>query len=198
MNKIIQIEGARNCGKTFLTNKLIEEVGEEFGEVYKFPFVDFYDNLFMKMNNCLPNNPHKMDYNNKPELYYFTLGYDIMLLDLAKKGLLKGNIIVDRGWLSNIVFGVQSGRIDFETGIIVAKWLDKNYSDILVTLYVSGDSKIEDKTRNKDAWSIYQSDKSRTIYNNLFSEMKKSKIVRFENKFDEASIDKYIDIISEI
>lgn len=198
MNKIIQIEGARNCGKTFLTNKLIEEVGEEFGEVYKFPFVDFYDNLFMEMNNCIPNSPNKMKYNNKPELYFFTLGYDIMLLDLAKKGMLNGNIIVDRGWLSNIVFGVQSGRIDFETGVIVAKWLDKNYSDILVTLYISGDSNVADESRNKDAWSIYHTDKSRKIYSDLFVEMEKSKIIRFENKFDEASVNQYIDIISNI
>lgn len=198
MNKIIQIEGARNCGKTFLTRSLLQEVGEEFGEVYKFPFVDFYDNLFMEMNNRIPNNPHKMDFNNKPELYYFTLGYDIMLLDLAKKGLLKGNIIVDRGWLSNIVFGVQSGRIDFETGVTVAKWLDKNYSDILVTLYITGDSNVTDESRNKDAWSIYKTDKSRKIYSDLFVEMEKSRIIRFENKFDSESVDRYIDIISNI
>lgn len=144
MAKIIIIEGSRNVGKTFLIDKVKDIVS-----IYKFPFVKYFNESF---TNNIPDNI-KQQFNDKRELFFLTLGYDITILDLMKKGLIKHDLIVDRGILSDIVFGLQSKRITENDAINAWKWLMNEYGQFFEIVYITSNNK--EDNRNKDAWCHY-------------------------------------------
>lgn len=176
-NFIIQVEGVRNVGKTFLLNTLNNSI------IYKFPFVKYFNELHTyNIENV------KQQLNNDPKLFFLTLGYDITILDLASKGLLKQDLIVDRGILSDIVFGIQAQRIDKEFGLIVLNWIIKNYGHIFKVVYIFSDNIIDN--RNKDEWKHYNIIETNKIYHYLFDNLNITPIF-FKNNFDKISIERF-------
>lgn len=171
---IFFIEGARNVGKTYLIDKLNKPV-------YKFPFKDVYTEYSSMSDSHI---------NSNKELFYLNLGYDITLLDLVKNGQIKHDIIVDRGILSDIIFGIQSGRITKELGI---KWWNYlcMYEDYFETIYIY--SKFEEDNRNKDMWEFYESEKTHQLYLEFMDEIDYEPII-FKNNKNKKSVNKFISL----
>jgi len=186
MNKVIFIEGARNVGKTYLIGNLKSDI-----QTYKFPFAKYFKESFSKVHR----DEAMEEVNSKKELYYLTLGYDITILDLFKKGLISENLIVDRGFLSNLVFGVQSGRITVEEGIAAWSWLCKEYEDCFEVVYVCAQP--NNDGRNKDAWDIYGQKETMDLYTE-FMDTSHSNVMTFENKFDARSVYRFNSVIDNI
>lgn len=184
--KIIFIEGARNIGKTYLIDKLTKGILS-----YKFPFAKYFNESFTKDIS----DTNKKELNSKRELYYLTLGYDITILDLAKNGLISQDLIVDRGMLSNIIFGIQSGRISITEGMQAWEWLCTEYGDIFEIVYIK--TKLNDDKRNKDMWDIYDQAETMSLYE-TFIEAANTHIYTFENKFDINSVDRFNTLIDDI
>lgn len=189
MNKIIMIEGARNVGKTYLINSL------ENAQTYKFPFSKYFNESY---TDGLPDSA-KMNCNGEESLFYLTIGYDITILDLAKKGLLKTDLIVDRGILSDIIFAIQAGRIDYYNAIKAWNWLYTEYEDVFKIYYITTD--LNTDNRNKDAWNIYDQKETMDLYNNFIEIGNRDfryDIHVFKNNFDDVSVTKFrndIDLI---
>lgn len=172
------IEGARNVGKTFLINKL-KELNME---TYKFPFKDVYT----KYIQISP----ETNLNDDSELFYTTLGYSITILDLMRQGQIKHDIIIDRGVLSDLIFGIQSGRIDKKIAI---EWWSHlfEYEDLFKTVYIYSDNNKDN--RNKDEWSFYDIDKTHKIYLSFMEEID-YKPIMFKNEYNEESVNYFINL----
>lgn len=182
MSKLIQIEGARNCGKTFLVSQL----DTSKYNIYKLPFANFFNECYAKHLH----DDNKMSLNDRPELFYFTYGYDVTMLDLMMKEIIKTNIITDRGMLSNLVFGVQSKRITMTQACDSYLWLNERYGHCMETVFITGFNDRSDESRNKDSWHIY----NRTATNELYEELIKTldiPVLRFENYFDAESVEDF-------
>jgi len=186
MAKLIQIEGARNVGKTYLIGKLTKGM-----PTYKFPFAKYFNECY----TVDADDEKKKSMNSDRELYFLTLGYDITILDMFKNGLIGQDMIADRGILSNIIFGIQSGRISEWDGQRAWKWLCEEYGDIFEIVYIHTEPK-EDK-RNKDMWDIYDRDATMKLYDS-FIESSRTHIYTIENKFDLHSIDRFNNLIDTI
>lgn len=185
MPKLVQIEGVRNCGKTYLVDRLNLGI-----KTYKFPFAKYFNESFTKNDDITT----KVEMNSKKELYYLTLGYDITVLDLMKQGIITQDLIVDRGILSNIVYGVQSGRISFDEGQEAWNWLCKEYGEFFEIIYIHTDFRKDE--RNKDMWGdIYEREKSADLYQHF---IRGTNTPQFQNKFDNESIIRFNDCIAEI
>jgi len=184
MGKLIQIEGARCTGKTYLLNSLNLGV-----QTYKFPFAKYFNESFAKYQN-----QHiKVEMNSKKELYYLTLGYDITILDLMKQGIITQDLIVDRGILSNIVFGVQSGRITLEEGLRAWGWLCEEYGEFFEIVYIHTEF-LKDE-RGKDMWDIYDRQKTTDLYQIFIQD---TTIPSFQNKFDADSVIRFNECINNL
>ena len=181
------IEGARNVGKTYLIDKLTQGI-----KTYKFPFAKYFNECFTKDFN----EDIKKKANSKTELYFLTLGYDITILDLFKNGLISENLIADRGILSNIIFGIQSGRIPMEEGVKAWKWLCKEYGDIFQIVYVT--TELNEDRRDKDMWDIYNQAETMDLYNKFIEMSSNTVVFEFINTFDDISVKGFNDTISNI
>lgn len=188
MNKIIIIEGARNVGKTYL----IEKLGDVL-PTYKFPFAKYFNESFTTDIDT----DSKQALNGERELFFLTLGYDITIFDLAKKGLLRSDIIVDRGILSDIIFGIQSGRINEQTAIDAWNWLIQEYDDVFEIVYINAIYKEDD--RNKDAWDHYNKDETIKLTIDFLDKVNYD-VHMINNKFNISSVNNFrngiIDLIS--
>lgn len=180
MKPIIIIEGNRNVGKSFLINSI-----KDHFNVYKVPFKSWFDNI---LDGDIKNN-------TSDSIFYFSSGADITLLDLYSKGLLKQNIILDRFFLSNVVFGLQSGRINKEIAYKNAKYLLDTYGHLIKIIRVIGDN-IEDN-RNKDSWNIYNQNVTNQLYDDLFKDLNIQHI-EFINNFNKQSIIDFYNLIYSI
>lgn len=178
-------EGIRNTGKTYLVDNL--NVGVK---TYKFPFAKYFKESFAK--GC-PDNMLK-EWNSQRELYFLTLGYDITILDLMKQGIITEDLIVDRGILSNIVYGIQSGRIEQHDAKLAWDWLCKEYGEFFEVVYIHTEFKKDE--RNKDMWGdIYEQQKSSDLYQQFIMN---TTILSFQNKFDAHSVIRFNNCISRI
>lgn len=184
--KMLQIEGARNVGKTFLIDRL--NVGID---TYKFPFAKFFNDAYTDGVDLAD----KHIYNKKRELYYLTLGYDITILDLFKKGLIGQDLIVDRGILSNIIYGIQAERITFDDGLLYWKWLCKEYGEFFDILYIKADTKSDN--RNKDMWNLYEQKETLKLYQDFFDVISDPVLV-FDNKYDSGSVERFNRVVASI
>lgn len=169
LKPIIIVEGVRNCGKSFLINKIKDSY-----LTYKYPFTDWFNFVY---DNDMSNNINK-------EIFYLIFGQDTCLFDMYQKGLISNQLVLDRGFLSNVVFGIQSKRISIEEAIKNLKWQLEKWPDLFKIVYVSSEY-IED-LRDKDIWSIYNSKETDTIYRMLFKELNIEPI-EFFNKMNKES-----------
>lgn len=179
---VTMIEGPRNTGKTFLlsqTNK----------QVYKFPFANYIKESYTKQLN----NIHFDELNKNKPIHYFSVGSDLAVLELDKQNIIN-NVYVDRNFLSTLVFGIQSGRISYDTALIEGEYIKTKYDNYRI-IYINRELVIEDN-RNKDDYDIYKYDETHTIYHSLIYDLGlDDKITYFTNHFDNESIKKFKEII---
>lgn len=174
--KLIMVEGARNCGKTHLILNL-----QNGTRTYKFPFAKYYNECFAGPIT----REDKSSFNGKKQLFYLTLGYDITILDLYKQGIITEPLIVDRGILSDIIFGMQSGRICMDEAVESWEWLHKEYGEFFEILFI--EAEIRKDERNKDMWELYSASETISIYQE-FMERVSMRVTPVVNNFDEDSV----------
>lgn len=170
-------EGARNSGKTYLANLASEH---NKIPIFKFEFVDWFNLLNLE--------------NSSEGIHLFALGKEISIQQMNREDILQ-DFIMDRGFLTVIVWGVLSGRITEETAY--------RQLDLMISLnllrncriyYIHGDNPNK-SDRNKDNWDFTDHTSSeKELYEKFINYLlentdpKKFKIHIFENKFDKTSI----------
>ena len=175
---LVIFEGSRNSGKTYLAQKASEHNNIP---LYKFEFVKWFNELGLA--------------DDSRESHLFALGKELQLLQANRDGILSP-IILDRGFLTVLVWGVLSKRIDFEEAIdelnkIISSGLLKNCK----VYYIHGDNPNK-SDRNKDNWDFRDNttDEKR-LYDKFIKHILETcpsfdnfSIYSFENKFNETSI----------
>ena len=175
---LVIFEGSRNSGKTYLAQKASEHNNIP---LYKFEFVKWFNELGLA--------------DDSRESHLFAIGKELQLLQANRDGILQ-SIILDRGFLTVLVWGVLSKRIDFEEAIdelnkIISSGLLKNCK----VFYVHGDNPNR-SNRNKDNWDFRDNTSDeKHLYEKFirhildcYSSFDDFSIQSFENKFDETSI----------
>jgi thymidylate kinase len=173
---LLMVEGSRCVGKTYLINQI-----SDIFTVHKFPFVDYYKSMYEGMGS-----------NNTRELFFFTAGYDVTLLDMYQKGITAENMLVDRSFMTNIVFGVQSGRINMEDAVKHLNYVQSRFKGLFHIIYVDAD--LTKDNRNKDAWEIYNQSETNVLYEEFLSMLEPCQFTRVKNKFDKESVKEFFDV----
>ena len=175
---LVIFEGARNSGKTYLAQR-----ASDYNKIplYKFQFVNWFNNLNLK--------------DDSRDSHLFALGKELQILQANRDGILHP-IILDRGFLTVLVWGVLSNRISFDESI---DQLDKIIKSGLLenckVFYIHGDNPNKSE-RNKDNWDFrdntsdekYLYEKFIKHILNTYPSFNSFSIHSFENKFNETSI----------
>ena len=177
-------EGARNSGKTYLANLASQDHNIP---VYKFEFVNWFKTLSLE--------------DSSESTHLFALGKEIQILQANRDGVLKP-IILDRGFLTVLVWGVLSDRIPKEKAYLqLDNIIDSGLIENCKIYYIHG-SNPSKESRNKDNWDFRESEtKEKELYEELIayllektqtctieSRCQNFSIYSFENKFNETSI----------
>jgi hypothetical protein len=175
---LVIFEGARNSGKTYLAQKASEHNNIP---LYKFEFVKWFNELGLE--------------DSSRSSHLFALGKELQLLQASRDGILHP-IILDRGFLTVLVWGVLSKRIHFDEAI---EQLDKIISSNLLenckVYYIHGDNPNK-SDRNKDNWDFRDNTSDeKFLYEKFIGYLVENypsfdnfSILSFENKFNETSI----------
>jgi hypothetical protein len=170
-------EGARNSGKTYLANLASEH---NKIPVFKFEFVDWFNLLKLE--------------DSSEGIHLFALGKEISIQQMNREGILP-DMIMDRGFLTVIVWGVLAGRITEENAyrqldLIISLGLLSNCR----IYYIHGDNPNK-SDRNKDNWDFMDhNSQEKELYDRFINYLTENtdpeefEIIIFENKFDESSI----------
>lgn len=180
---IIIFEGARNSGKSYLAGR-----ASEYNNLplYKFEFVKWFNDLKLS--------------DSSRESHLFALGKEIQLLQANRDGVLSP-LILDRGFLTVLVWGVLSKRIEYDEAIqqldnIIQSGLLENCK----VYYIHGDNPNKSE-RNKDNWDFRDNTSDeKYLYEKFINYLIETypysytsfSIFSFENKFDETSIIKEV------
>lgn len=180
---LIIFEGARNSGKTYLAGRAADYNNLP---LYKFEFVKWFNDLNLS--------------DNSKESHLFALGKELQLLQANRDGILQSTIL-DRGFLTVLVWGVLSKRIDFEEAIDeLNKIISSGLLDNCKVFYVHGDNP-DKSNRNKDNWDFRDNTSDeKFLYEKFIKHLLETypysssnfSIYSFENKFDETSIIKEV------
>lgn len=175
---LVIFEGARNSGKTHLAQK-----ASEFNKVslYKFEFVKWFNELNLS--------------DDSRESHLFALGKELQLLQANRDGILNP-IILDRGFLTVLVWGVLSKRISFEEALDeLNKIIHSGLLENCRVYYIHGENPNKSE-RNKDNWDFRDNTSDeKFLYEkfilhilDVYPSFENFSIHSFENKFDETSI----------
>ena len=175
---LLIIEGQRRGGKSYLISK------QNVLPTFKFPFNENFAQWDFDKHGT--------------NIHWFGLGKEIMLHELDLSQHLP-KIIVDRGILTNSVWGVFQHRITEEQAKedLIKFHKRKLFSKSEIIL-IKG---IHKETRKKDIWDIDDDRVEEEIYLfNLFSSLLQDlgvKVNTFHNNFDEESIKRFNEEISK-
>lgn len=179
-SKIILIEGCRNTGKSYL----IENSGISS---YKFPFRTYFDEFLKTVTDTVGT--------GDKSTYHFSTSFDITLHSMSKLGLINGPLLIDRGFLSNLVLGVVQKRITDDDA--------HRYMDFLAQQGFLGSNvhviyvyrkKAEGRTEYKDQWEYLDSEEVHLKYTEYMEYLLlKHGFVCFSlcNDFDDASLERF-------
>lgn len=173
------VEGNRQAGKTYLVNS------QNWIPIFKFDFNSLYTGLDLTETG---KRTHDMG-----------LSKEVMLHQLNKEGHIN-NLLVDRGIITNSVWGILNNRtsktlVKKELDYFLANDLFKNTVFIQIKGYLL-------EERNKDLWDYM--DKKIPEESSLFDEMfnyieeKGVRVYRIENRFDPESLSNFQTIIKNL
>ncbi len=164
------VEGPRNTGKSYLINSLSNNYKK-----HKLKYIDFYNNF----------------YPNKEISWGFSCGKDLMFLSLVENNLID-NIILDRGFLSSVIYSILDKRINEEIGNYYIEYLKNQYEKIFDNfkiIFVSGKNQ---NGRIKDYWDdYYKYEDEIFLYKKYINLFNNKIIINFENEFSEKSIESF-------
>jgi hypothetical protein len=173
---IYVFEGPRNSGKTFLSKYISTKF---YIERFQFAFVDFFRVLGLQSQN------------NK-ESHAFSMGKELMIMQLFKEIDFKKSIIHDRGILTVLAWGIMEQRIteeEMESQVKMIK--DFNLMENVTIVFIMGDNPNK-SDRNKDQWDRIDGDvREFECYQKVilkFQEYGIGRISKFQNNFDEESL----------
>jgi thymidylate kinase len=183
MNKLIIIEGPQGSGKTFLLSSIDKEIF--YSKIptikYKFPMAEYLEDL---------------NISNRDIINGMAIGRDLTVIEYFKKSKMN-NIILDRGFLSTIVWGILtnlSNEYFFHTYIDYINNLIKNISVYII--FISGESPfIRNRLDGFDNKISYKD--QHKVYLNCMSLIDCNKI-SFGNSFDDKSIKDFQCLIRSI
>lgn len=182
LGRLCIVEGVRNVGKTHL----LASLAYTHWKAYKYPFASYF-----KAN--IERSSFQED-TRSASAFHFSTGFDVTLLSMHKESLLQGPVVADRGFLSNIVLGVQQGRVTDEDATTYLRYLAaEGYLANVSVLYITADEKADE--RGKDDWEYLQAGAMHGLYMKYMKAAKELepalKIVRFHNTFDYVAVDKF-------
>jgi len=188
---LIVIEGARKSGKSFLINS------QKVFPIFKFEFNEAFSGLNLQRES--------------PDTHYLGLGKELMLHQLNRDGFLKNqfpiswmksttSFVVDRGIVSNTVWGVFQKRISLHEAEEQIRWVIK--SGLLSDSYFIAIEGTFPQDRKKDIWD---GDDSRIqeeidLFNHFYDLMDGMgyKVNRFKNNFDKISENNFTNFLKEL
>ena len=184
---IIIFEGCRNSGKTFLSKQISEDVCIPR---FQFDFVEYFKGLGLESRESR-------------SAHSFSMGKDLMLMQLNRDGYISEDLIIDRGFLTVLSWGLLEKRIDLpaareQLNLLHANGLAKD----LHIIYVEGENP-DHSNRNKDMWDgIEKTGNEKVAYefilNQIESDYRDIKVTRFRNEFNEQSIHDLSKIIEDV
>jgi len=184
---IIIFEGCRNSGKTFLSKQISEEV---YIPRFQFDFIGYFSGLGLESKES-------------KSAHSFSMGKDLMLMQLNRDGYIQEDLIIDRGFLTVLSWGLLEKRIDLPTAREQLSLLhEKGLTKDLHIIYIEGENP-DSSDRNKDMWdSIEKTGNEKVAYefilNQIESDYKDIKVTRFKNEFNEQSIHDLAKIIEDV
>jgi hypothetical protein len=174
---LIIVEGARRSGKSYLVSN------QEVHPVFKF---DFNSNFT------------KWDLGKRSsEAHLFGLGKEVMLHELDNAGFI-GKTIIDRGILTNSVWGVFQTRVSEEQARKdLINFHERGLLENTKIVLVEGEF---DKERKKDIWDEddVRGGQERALFKS-FSSLLESlgvEVIHFTNNFDDESLERFKNKIS--
>lgn len=197
---MIYIEGARNAGKTYLLDRYLKEFPNKF-YTYKFPYFPLYEKLKLEKELNAGN--------------YFSFGKDLDLLSLAKANLLPKNLLLDRGFISSIVFAMLFRQAKTEDMTNFIELIKNSYKEVEIKiLYVEPNQEKRTQMglneREKDQVEL----PSLNLVNNAITDKNfdfhykwifeqlincpNIAIHRFTNNFDEESVEAFNSLLNSL
>ena len=187
------VEGAKATGKTFLIEQAAEWLD---AKSWKFPYVDYF-------NEFLKKTPDDTGSNSR-EAHHFARGYDITMLSMFKEcpERFKG-LLVDRGFLSNIVLSLMQDRSTQEEEHQYIDYLHQHglLKNIKI-IYINRDAVAPE--RNKDEWEYLDYTRQDELYREYIEYMRKNEYVDFgnihmiKNTFDESGKNQFIQLVKSL
>ena len=171
------LEGNRRSGKSFLCHS------QKTYPLFKFDFNECFSGLNFKKDSS--------------DIHFLGLGKELMLHQLNRDGFLNGDFIVDRGIITNSVWGVFQKRISLEQAERELLWSIN--SGLLVRSSFIGIIGVSPEGRSKDIWDSEDSRAQEEIdlFNHFYELMESNgiPIKRFVNNFNEESEKEFIEFI---
>ena len=177
-NKIVFSEGPRNVGKTFLINKFLETHSNY--QYFKFPFAQTYQ----ECQNIFGEDLEKT-------MLGLTIGRDLTEMAFFKEQLLNTNLIIDRGILSTIVYGIIEKRWTEEQAklFINSSLIPWDKLSVIFIQGINPEHRIKDEKWDK----LLYKDQSETFIKtiNQLGEQWGFTVKGFYNNFDVESIKRF-------
>ncbi len=179
---LVFVEGPRNVGKSHLIRELPARIN-----TYKLPFTDYFDAFI--------SGADFMAATSSRDALHFTSGFDVALLTMHRDGLITdAPIVVDRGFISNIVLAVQQERFTLAEGKAYMGFLHQ-WGMIQNVRVVNIAADYRPDERNKDAWNYLSQAKSVELFDEFltaFAELTSWRNVStVYNTFDAASVARF-------
>lgn len=186
---IIVFEGCRNSGKTFLSEKVSEALSMPR---YKFDFVGYFSAIGLDSKS--------------QSAHSFAIGKELMLMQINRDGLIQDDVIVDRGFLTVLAWGICEKRISkddaiFQLRLMINKSLLKN----VTLIYVNKNSNVSSKRGPKDQWdrveeSTEEMEAYKFLLDYLISDVNVPgfSLLKIDNDFNEDSINNTIKCIKDV
>lgn len=196
---MVIVEGAQAAGKTTMIEHF-KKYGTAFYRdtgTYKFPYVNYFRTFLKKYEGDTGDGSR--------ECHHFTTGYDVALLSLAKSVDLS-KLVVDRGFITNIVFSIVEHRADENEGLQYIDWLGtEGLLDRASIVYVRRENKDFTPERNKDEWEFLHKAggyaEQDALYKKFIDYAKSKYFVQVRevfNQFDTKSLLAFDDAVEEL
>ncbi len=182
------IEGSRNVGKTYLIEKALKDEKLNLS-YYKFPFYNISQQL-------------------KTDAKSLCIGKDLALLEMINQLDFDKNLIIDRGFLSTVVYNQIYRDQDPLENIKLLEYIKENFKKKICIIYIEADEEARNilgiaKVREKDnkmldTYKIKEILSFYDVYLNLVETLPNVSVIRFLNKFNEDSVCLFKEAIKKV